>query len=126
VRVEQRWVGAGALGAVAGDAGGAKWTRLNRVRYQLRGTVPVGACLPRLRCYVAASDELFVGIAPGDGRALSPEQNRAALAVGSRVLPALRVELGYLNQAGIAPAGTIHVRAHALTLNVTASRAGAR
>ena len=126
VRVEQRWVGADALGAAADDPAGAKWLRLNRVRYQLRGTVPVGACLPRLRCYVAASDELFVGIAPGDGRALSPEQNRAALAVGSRVLPALRVELGYLNQAGIATAGTIHVRTHALTVNVTASRGGSR
>lgn len=123
VRLEQRWIGADASADSAGPTGAPKWARANRLRYQLRGTVPIGSCLPSLRCYLAASDELFVGLAAHGGRALSPDQNRAALAVGSRVLPALRVELGYLNQAGIAADGTLHVRVHALTLGVTAGAA---
>lgn len=123
VRLEQRWISADALADGARPAGRAKWVRAHRLRYQLRGTVPIGSCLPALRCYLAASDELFAGLAASDGRAVAPEQNRAALAVGSRVLPSLRVEVGYLNQAGIATDGTIHVRAHALTLGVTAGGA---
>ena len=115
LRFEQRWIEADA----AADAGAATWERKQRVRYQLRGTLPVGACLPGLRCYVAASDEFFAGIATSDGRALSPEQNRAALAVGSRVLPSLRLELGYLNQSDVTAAGSVRVRTHALTLGAT-------
>ena len=120
VRIEQRWVAAEVPADTAGGSGGRRWARSQRVRYQLRGAVPVGGCLPRLQCYVALSDELFADVAGGDGRALSPNQNRAALAVGSRVRPALRVELGYLNQADVARAGTVHVRTHALTVGMTA------
>jgi hypothetical protein len=124
LRYERRWIGADAPADTAdvaegGGGGVPKWVRAQRVRYQLRGTIPVGNCLPRLRCYVAASNEFFAGIATGDGRALSPEQNRAALGVGTRILPSLRVELGYLNQSDVATGGSVHVRTHALTLNVT-------
>jgi hypothetical protein len=123
LRYEQRWIGADALADTSTDGPPPKWVRAQRVRYQLRGTLPVGSCLPGLRCYVAASNEIFAGIATGDARALTAEQNRAALAVGARVLPALRLELGYLNQSDVASGGSVHVRTHALTLNVTTGAA---
>lgn len=89
-RLEQRWVR---------RPGSQQFTYLNRLRYQLRLTLPLG---PQRQitpgtAYLAGSDEVFISF----GRQATGnffEQNRACLALGYQVSRATSVEAGYMNQ----------------------------
>ena len=71
---------------------------LNRMRYQLRLTMPlIGKELTPGTPFVAVSDEVFLGF----GRRESPgliKQNRAYAALGYQITKASAIEIGYLNQ----------------------------
>ncbi|WP_375437833.1 DUF2490 domain-containing protein [uncultured Hymenobacter sp.] len=89
-RLEQRWVR---------RPGNGQFTYLNRFRYQLRLTLPLGPqkkILPGTP-YLTGYDELFIGFGRNsDGNIFN--QNRACLALGYQISRATSVEAGYLNQ----------------------------
>ena len=89
-RLEQRWVR---------RPGSGQFTYLNRLRYQLRLTLPLGPqkkILPGTP-YLTGYDELFLGFGRNsDGSIFN--QNRACLALGYQISQATSIEVGYLNQ----------------------------
>ncbi|GAA3922172.1 DUF2490 domain-containing protein [Hymenobacter algoricola] len=91
---------------------------LNRLRYQLRGVLPLrGAVLQPGTPYVAASDELLFDFGRNATGSMF-SQNRAYLALGYQFTKATALEAGYLHQLfidGVAPQR--HVAQLSLTFN---------
>lgn len=119
-RTEQRWIE-----RLAADSSGVSravgWRYANRVRYQLRATVPLaGRTLEAREPYLTAYDELFVSWGH-TVRYNVLDQNRALAAVGYRVTPGLRVEIGYLNQRVIRANGEQVENNHTLQVGVFTS-----
>ncbi|HEX8428202.1 DUF2490 domain-containing protein [Hymenobacter sp.] len=89
-RLEQRWVR---------RPGSTQFTYLNRLRYQLRLTLPLNSqkkVVPGTP-YLTGYDELFIGFGRNaDGNIFN--ENRACLALGYQINRATSVEIGYLNQ----------------------------
>lgn len=89
-RLEQRWIR---------HLGEQQFTYLNRLRYQLRLTLPLG---PQRQItpgqpYIAGSNEVFLAFGKNSEGSLL-EQNRACLALGYQISRATSVEAGYMNQ----------------------------
>jgi hypothetical protein len=110
-RLEQRWLRL---------PGAENYTYLNRTRYQLRMTVPLGSSgqlQPRVP-YLAAYDEVFVHFGRNVARNTF-DQNRAYMALGYQVSKATSLEAGYLHQLVQQGNGTVFEHNHTLqfTLN---------
>lgn len=75
-----------------------KWNYLNRVRYQVRATLPLNnPVLQDKTLYAAAFDELFIGF----GKSINAnifDQNRFGLQLGYRLNKRFSLEAGYFNQ----------------------------
>lgn len=110
-RLEERWI--------AGESFGAPgtWAQADRARYQLRVAMPLPGSDGRLTLGVA--DEIFASFG-GDAGALAVDQNRAAIGVGYRLTPTLRVEAGYLNRATVAHS-RLTTRDHVVQLTFASS-----
>jgi hypothetical protein len=119
-RLEERWIERPpATGGAPDLAFGL------RLRYQARATIPlVPASRPR-GPFVAASDELFIVAGPHAPNNLL-DQNRAYVGLGMRWSPALRGEVGYLNQAILRANGTQVENNHTLQLSMNFTRAARR
>jgi hypothetical protein len=91
-RMEQRWLGV-MQQAAGGGAERVSWRYQNRFRYFMKGVVPLG----KSPYFAALYDEIFLGIGPNIG-ASAFDQNRAYAALGRKVTPNNRIEIGYLNQ----------------------------
>ena len=95
IRLEQRYLGS--VDQQAPEYGVSNWTYMNRVRYQLRATLPLGGKEKQPGWYLAVYDEVFIGF----GRQVRQnvfDQNRIGLLFGRQLSPKLRIEAGYLNQ----------------------------
>ncbi|RSK51296.1 DUF2490 domain-containing protein [Hymenobacter rigui] len=88
-RLEQRWVQL---------RPGQDFTYLNRLRYQLRLTIPLlGRELTSGVPFAVVADEIFLGFGhQSNGRLF--QQNRAYAGVGYQISKASSLEIGYLNQ----------------------------
>jgi hypothetical protein len=87
-RLEQRWVK---------SAGGLNYTYENRMRYMLRGRVPLkGPSIDVHEPYVSAYDEIFVGF--GDNVPNIFDQNRISAGLGYKLSREASIETSYLYQ----------------------------
>jgi hypothetical protein len=109
-RLEQRWVR---------FAGAEDYTYLNRTRYQLRLTVPLGPARQTQpgTPYIAAYDEVFVNFGRNVARNTF-DQNRAYLALGFQVSKATSLEAGYLHQLVQQGNGTVFEHNHTLQFSL--------
>lgn len=95
-RLEQRWQGR--VAAVDGDTSVQNWVRTNRARYLVRATVPMqGKTLDPGEFYFTVGDELFMNFGANVQQNVF-DQNRLQAAIGRRLTPGLRLEVGYLDQ----------------------------
>ena len=108
LRVEQRFF----------SADDTDWSFAWRGRYQLRATTPLPGALGQ-RAYVAASQEVFVPFGPHTGTP-AIDQSRTNIALGARLTPTLRMELGYLNRSAVDD-WRAHTRDHALQVAIASS-----
>jgi hypothetical protein len=114
-RLEQRWVGI--TGSDAADPERVtEWRYTNRARYMARGTLPVRREV-RGAPYLFAANEVFVSF--GENVQMNRmDQNRLMLGVGRPLSPALRVELGYLNQYVVKGNGRDFERNHTVQITL--------
>ena len=96
----------------------ADWSFEWRGRYQLRATTPLPGTLGQ-RAYVAASQEVFVPFGPHAGTP-AVDQSRTSIALGARLTPTLRMEMGYLNRAAVDD-WRARTRDHALQVAIASS-----
>lgn len=89
-RFENRWFGQ--RDTASSDGGIQSWTKRQRFRYQVKGTLPLGDS----RAYLTAFDEIFINLG-ANVRYNVLDQNRFAAGVGIRLTPTLRLETSYLN-----------------------------
>jgi hypothetical protein len=116
-RLEERWIERPST--TGGESDIAFGLRL---RYQARATIPLASASHPHAPYVAASDEIFLVAGPHAPYNLV-DQNRAYVGVGVRWSPALRSEIGYLNQAILRANGTQVENNHTVQLSVAITRA---
>jgi hypothetical protein len=119
-RLEERWVERPSASGESGDVAFA-W----RMRYQFRSTIPLSAATHRRAPYLGLSDEVFLVAGPHAPANLL-DQNRAYAGVGVRWSPALRAEIGYLNQAIVRADGHQVENNHTLQLTMNLTRAARR
>jgi hypothetical protein len=93
------------------------WSSSGRARYSLRSTVPLSSSG---RSWISVGDEMFLGFG-GSAGAPAFDQNRAHLAFGTRLAPALRVEAGYLYQTTRTDADRLTAGTHILLLSLQSS-----
>ena len=90
------------------------WSYANRLRYQLRNTIPLpGARRP----YLILSDELFMGFGGSAGSA-ALDQNRAIAGLGGRMVGTTRLEASYLLQTTRTGTGRMEGRTHIVVFGV--------
>jgi hypothetical protein len=108
-RLEQRWVD-----VPLATPGGVDRTYTNRMRYLVRATVPLrGRTVAVGTPYLSVYDEAMVNWGRSVGRNVF-DQNRAYGALGWRLTPGTRVEVGYLQQLLAKPDGVRLERNHTL------------
>ncbi|RYE24341.1 MAG: DUF2490 domain-containing protein [Sphingobacteriales bacterium] len=96
LRLQQRFVGKVDQKAVEQDVTG--WNYLNRVRYQIRATVPLNH--PKMQdktWYVVPFDEILIGFGKNVNQNIF-DQNRLGLLFGMQYNKAVKAEIGYFNQ----------------------------
>jgi hypothetical protein len=118
-RAEHRWL----PGVRVDDAGapvGETYVTAERVRYSVRATIPLsGRGSPR-GLTASVSEELFASFG-GYAGDMSVDQNRAAIAIGVRFAPSLRMEVGYMLQSSAGDDGRLTERNHVLQLTAISS-----
>ena len=121
-RVEQRFQGR--RGADTSDHRIVSWLRLGRVRYQLKGVLPLhGKTIGVGGGYLTASDEVAVGFGKNvTGNVF--DQNRAAVGAGVRFAREWRTEIGFLQQTLLKPNGKDLEQNPTLTFGFYYSRGG--
>jgi hypothetical protein len=108
-RLEQRWVQL---------AGSSNYTYMNRIRYMLRGTLPLkGPSLDPNEPYVSAYNEIFLGF--GNNVPNIFDQNRLYAALGYRFSRQASVETGYMYQIVQQRNGTVFQHNHTLQVGFT-------
>jgi hypothetical protein len=96
LRLEQRF--AGKINQAATEYEVTDWVYLNRLRYQLRATVPLSnKTMQDKTWYMAAYDEVFIGFGKNVNQNVF-DQNRIGLLLGYQFNSAVRAEGGYFNQ----------------------------
>ena len=96
VRLEQRFVGK--VNQLAAVYEVSDWTYLNRLRYQLRATIPISKkTMGDKTWYAAAFDELFIGFGKNVNQNIF-DQNRIGLLTGYQFNRSFRLEGGYFSQ----------------------------
>lgn len=96
-RLEQRFLGV--LNPQSDDGREiTKWNYLNRLRYQLRATIPLNhSTMVDKTWYAAAFDELFIGFGKNVNANVF-DQNRIGILLGYKLNKRFSLEGGYLNQ----------------------------
>jgi len=120
-RMEHRWLSGVSVDG-AGAPTGETWVTAERARYSLRASVPLSGRGRLRNAYVAASDELFASFG-GYAGDIALDQNRAAFALGMRVAPPVRVEIGYMLQSSAGDDGRFTERNHTLQIGVMSTAA---
>ena len=117
-RYEHRWL----PGVRVDDAGapiGETHVSAERLRYSLKATVPLST-LGSHSLYFSASDEVFASFGGYAGE-LAFDQNRAAMTVGVRMSPTLRLEAGYMLQSSADDDGHFTERNHTLQIGAAST-----
>lgn len=119
IRLEQRFVGKVNQQAATYDV--TDYTYLNRMRYQLRGTLPLNKpTMQDKTFYLAAFDELFIGFGKNVNQNIF-DQNRVGLLLGYQLNKVYRVEAGYFNQTvqqgGLVRGRQVYQYNHGLMIN---------
>lgn len=116
-RLEQRYIG------IKDDPGGREqvldYIRRNRVRYFIKGTIPIGGADGRY--FVGAYNEVMFNF----GKNLANnvfDQNRAYLAIGRKIRGLGAVEIGYLQQTVQQGNGRVFEFNHTLQVGLFSSR----
>lgn len=123
-RLEQRWGGRMAL--EDGEPEVQNWVRTNRMRYLVRGTVPLqGTTLDANEWFMTFADELFMNWGANIQQNVF-DQNRIMGTVGRRLGSRLRLEVGYMEQLIERPNGRQLERNHTLLTTLTTSMGGGR
>ena len=118
-RYEHRWL----PGVRVDDAGtpiGETRVTAERLRYSVKGSVPLTTIAGSHSLYFSASDEVFASFG-GYAGDIAFDQNRASMAVGVRMSPTLRVEAGYMLQSSADDAGRFTERNHTLQIGATST-----
>ncbi|HVI44412.1 MAG TPA: DUF2490 domain-containing protein [Chitinophaga sp.] len=96
VRLEQRWVaqpsGPGAKAAIG------NWKYGNRLRYFNRTQLPLKHKAAPTPFYIALQEEIFMNLWGNNINNLFFDQNRFLLAFGYQINPAIKADIGYMNQ----------------------------
>jgi len=96
IRLEQRYMGKIDQKATEREVNG--WNYLNRVRYQLKATLPLNRKkMEDKTLYVSAFDEVFVGFGKNVNQNIF-DQNRISGLLGYQFSKILKLEVGYINQ----------------------------
>jgi len=96
IRLEQRYLGKIDQKAAEREVSG--WNYLNRVRYQLKATVPLNRKkLGDNTFYLSAFDEIFIGFGKNVNQNVF-DQNRICGVLGYQLNTILKIEAGYINQ----------------------------
>ena len=94
-RFEQRFLGK--IDQLASEKVVTDWTYLNRIRYQLRATIPLNKrSMSDDTWYLAAFEEIFIGFGKNVNQNVF-DQNRVGLLLGYQVSKHVRAEAGYFN-----------------------------
>ncbi len=110
LRVEQRWLGSMRLGAGGWDLAGYRYS--NRLRYQLRTSIPLTA---DKSWYVPVWNEVFVNVGGSLGRN-DFDQNRFFVGLGRRLARHWRLEAGFMEQTLQQRGGRIWEANHTATI----------
>ena len=92
-----------------------------RMRYQARGTFPLGGSAAQRAPYLVGFDEVFVSLGPHTALNLL-DQNRAALGIGMRWSAAVRTEANYVDQVILRADGRQVENNHTLQLAMNVTR----
>jgi hypothetical protein len=96
LRLEQRFIGK--VNQTAAEHTITGWNYLNRVRYQIRATVPLSKKqMGDKTVYLTTFDELFIGFGKNVNQNIF-DQNRIGLLAGYQFNKTFRAELGVFNQ----------------------------
>ena len=113
-RAEHRW-----LPGVRVDASGAPlgqtFVTAERLRYSVRGTIPLTGRGTAHGVSASVSEELFASFG-GYAGDVAVDQNRATVSIGVRLARAVRMELGYMLQSSADDDGRFTERNHVLQL----------
>jgi hypothetical protein len=95
IRLEQRFIGKVDQKREGYEVDG--WNYMNRMRYQLRATVPLNNARLELKTwYLAGFDEVFIGFGRNVNQNIF-DQNRLGILLGYQVNKTVRVEGGFVN-----------------------------
>lgn len=123
-RLEQRW--SGRVADVGGEPEVQNWVRTNRMRYLVRGTLPLqGATLDPNEWFVSLADELFMNWGANIQQNVF-DQNRIMLTAGRRLGSRHRLEVGYMDHLVERPNGRQLERNHTILTTLTTSFSLAR
>lgn len=96
-RLEQRFLGVLNPNATD-DREVTRWNYLNRLRYQIKATVPINhPTLADKTVYVSAFDEIFIGFGKNVNANIF-DQNRLSFLLGYKLSSRFSLEAGYINQ----------------------------
>ena len=96
LRLEQRFIGKIDQNLAESDV--TDWIYMNRVRYQIRATVPLNnKSMQDKTWYVVPFDEIFIGFGENVNQNIF-DQNRIGLLLGMQYNKTIRAEVGYFNQ----------------------------
>ena len=96
LRLEQRFLGKVDQKSEDGDV--TDWIYVNRLRYQLRMTIPLNhSQLQDKTWYILPYDEIFIGFGPNVNQNIF-DQNRAGLMLGYNLNKVFKIEGGLFNQ----------------------------
>jgi hypothetical protein len=123
-RFEDRWVERPLFDA-AGARRPSDVSFAMRLRYQIRASLPLTRADARRPLYASLAEEPFIAVGPHTPLNIL-EQNRAYLGAGVRWSPALRTELGYLNQVIVRADGRQVEQNHTLQVTLGITRAAPR
>jgi hypothetical protein len=114
VRAEHRWL-PGVRVDQAGAPAGETYVTAERLRYNLRATIPLAGTAAARWLTASVSEEVFASFG-GYAGDMAVDQNRAAVSIGVRLGRALRMDVGYMLQSSADDDGRFTERNHVLQL----------
>ena len=119
VRAEHRWL-PGMRVDQSGAPAGETYVTAERLRYNVRATIPLAGTRAARWLTASLSEELFASFG-GYAGDMAVDQNRAAVSIGVKVGRALRMDVGYMLQSSADDEGRFTERNHVLQLTAVST-----
>ena len=119
VRAEHRWL-PGMRVDQSGAPAGETYVTAERLRYNVRATIPLAGTRAGRWLTASVSEEVFASFG-GYAGDVAVDQNRAAISLGVRVGRALRMDVGYMLQSSADDDGRFTERNHVLQLTAVST-----